>query len=94
MKTDITRFISIKDVPAELIQAKSKDGKTLVLKDGTKVSDKLIAEAKAKPAPKAATPTPLTVASELLRNPDFVTGVQAIAEEAARKVIEESRKAI
>jgi hypothetical protein len=93
MATDITQFNSIKDVPKESILHRSKDGKTLVLVDGTKVSDKLIDDAKAKPRTKKdSAPTPLTTGRELLNDPEFVAGVRAVAEEAAQRVYEANQK--
>jgi len=86
--TDITKFKSIKDVPSEMIHDKSKDGKTLVLVDGTKVSDKLIEEARAKPRKKAATETPGAPFDKvaLLNDRDFKAAVREIVEEAGESI--------
>lgn len=54
---DVTRFNSIKDVKETDVFKRSKDGKTIITFDGTRVTDALIAEAKtAKTRSAAATP--------------------------------------
>lgn len=99
-KTDIAKFNSIKDVPEELIQARSKDKKTLVLVDGTKVSDTLIAAAKSKPKAKEpreaapAFPTVTEVLEAIVNHPDFENAVKAVARKAAADVFEERQKAV
>jgi hypothetical protein len=85
--TDITKFKSIKDVPADEIFSRSKDGKTLLLKDGTKVSDELIAQANKEAKARAAAASAAANSGIDLNDPEFVAKVTAIATEAAEKVI-------
>lgn len=84
---DIKKFKSIKDVPTEEIFSKSADGKTLVLNDGTKVSDALIAQANTEQKAKAAAASAAVGSGVDLDDPEFVAKVEAIATAAAQKVI-------
>jgi hypothetical protein len=84
---DITNLNSIKDVDKGEILGRSSDGKTLVLKDGTKVSDVLIAEAKTAVRARAAAVSAATSAKVDLDDPAFVRKVTAIATEAAQSVV-------
>lgn len=100
MATDITKYKSIKEVPADEIHARSKDGKTLVLKDGTKVSDKLIAEANARPKAKeakvagsAGATSVEALVDQIVNHPNFEPAVTALAEAAARRVLADSQEA-
>lgn len=43
---DLTKYESVAKIPEKEIFARSDDGKTVVLVDGTRASDALIAEAK------------------------------------------------
>ena len=90
MATDITKFNSIKDVDKDEIFSRSKDGKTLVLKDGTKVSDALIGEAKMAVKARAAAVSAASAAKVDLDDPAFVAKVSAIAIEAARSVVNDA----
>jgi tRNA(Ser,Leu) C12 N-acetylase TAN1 len=87
MATDITKFNSVKDVDKDEVLTRSKDGKTVVLKDGTKVSDALINEAKTASKARAAAVSAATSAKVDLDDPEFVRKVTAIATEAAQAVI-------
>ena len=78
---DITKYKSIKDVPEEEIHARSGDGKVLLLKDGTRVSDELIKEARAKKAAEASAAA----------SAEAATGKLAPEERAA--IIEEAKAA-
>jgi tRNA(Ser,Leu) C12 N-acetylase TAN1 len=87
MATDIKKFKSIKDVKPEDIFQRSKDGKTLILNDGTKVSDELIAQANRDAAALEAATKAAKSTKVDLEDPDFVAKVEAIATAAAQKVI-------
>jgi hypothetical protein len=87
MATDIKNFKSIKDVKPEEIFQRSKDGKTLILNDGTKVSDELIAQANKEARVRAAAESAAKNSGIDLDDPDFVAKVTAIAEAAAQKII-------
>jgi len=85
--TDITKYKSIKDVPPDEVLAKSDDGKTLVLKDGTKVSDELIKKANTEARARDAAQSAASDSGIKLDDPDFVKKVEEIATAAAQKVI-------
>ena len=91
MGIDIREFGSIKEVPKELIFQRSRDGKTVVLNDGTRVSDELIAKARAAPAkPREAAAAPAVAAglvSQVTSHPDFLSAV----EEAVARAIEKGK---
>lgn len=82
---------SIKDVPKEEVWI--DNGKTLLLKDGTRVSDELIKQAKAEAAARTAATSAAMAAKVDLDDPAFVARVQAIATEAAQKAINEANAA-
>lgn len=84
---DLTKLKSIKDVPADEVFDRSADGKTLVLKDGTKVSDALIAQANTEQKAKAAAASAAQNSGVDLDDPEFVAKVEAISTAAAQKVI-------
>ncbi|MGA9769301.1 MAG: hypothetical protein WBV94_09690 [Blastocatellia bacterium] len=90
MATDIKKFNSIKDVDRDDIFSRSKDGKTFVLRDGTKVSDALIKEAKTADQAKSAAVSAATASKIDLNDPEFVNKVSAIAMEAAQTVINQA----
>jgi len=54
MATDISQYKSVKEVLKDDVFSASKDGNTVVLRDGTKVSDELIAQAKKEAAAREA----------------------------------------
>jgi hypothetical protein len=88
---DITKYNSIKDIPSDQIFDRSKNGKTVVLVDGTRVSDELIAKAKALPKAKAAAnPATAQNTKDPFDEAGFVRRVSAIAEEEARKAVDSS----
>ena len=90
---DLTRLNSIKDISKDQVLDKSADGKTLILVDGTRVSDKLIDRAKTEArAMDAADDAAEVAGKELLDDPDFVAKVHAIAEDAARSVFNEQAR--
>ena len=82
---------SIKDVKKEDIFSRSDDGKTIITTDGLKVSDELIAQAKAEAKAQAAAVGAASKAGVDLDDPQFVDKVTAIAMSAAQKVLNEFR---
>jgi len=89
---DITRYKSIKDVKPEDVFSKSKDSKTLILNDGTKVSDELIEKARVEQQTRKAARDSAINSGIDLDDPQFVEKVTAIAEAAATRVINAALK--
>ncbi|HKQ06612.1 MAG TPA: hypothetical protein VJ464_15875 [Blastocatellia bacterium] len=90
MATDITQFKSIKDVPEDQIFQKSTDNKVLLLRDGTKVSDALIAQAKQEVKAKAAG---AAAAQAAVENGMSRAEIVTLVEETVRRVLAEEGKA-
>lgn len=82
---------SIKDVDRDDIFSRSADGKTIVTKDGTKISDELIKQAKLEEKTKAAAVGAARESGVDLDDPQFVAKVDAIAEAAAIRVLNASK---
>lgn len=89
MATDIAQFNSIKDVPKEQIFHKSEDGKVLLLRDGTRVSDELITKAKQEAKARSAGAAAAQKAADSGMSREEIVG---LVEETVRRVLTESGK--
>ena len=84
---ELLDFKSVKDVPPGQILARSDDGRTVVMLDGLKVSDKLIAQAQTEAKARVEADRAAKSSGVDLDDPDFIAKVEAIATAAAQKVI-------